>query len=335
MQKKIVGVKIEDKTVPIQENYTEQFAQFLAAKKESASAIDRAWSDYLSAKFGDLLRFEERPAESNPDAELVQLVQKTADGRWQTAAEQIALALIYIKLQRYDDVVSALDSMDLSTADLPVREWILANLAVKQAKNVEPDSVLMKRGDEAAGRLLNFRLSDRDSFNLVPVLQYFNRPQDVQNILDHLSVSVSDHRLLSDLFYKMNTMGSAQKENTAKVAQRILLNPSFLQNARRLTADVFLLEAAVKTLREQDRLDTVLPILEARLRGLRDRTDSRILLARLYLQLDRQEEAKMLALELSQEPTAEPERRQMVVALLVRFGLQKELETMNRLLLER
>jgi hypothetical protein len=50
---------------------------------------------------------------------------------------------------------------------------------------------------------------------------------------------------------------------------------------------------------------------------------------------DRQEEAKALALELAQNPTAEPERREMIVSLLTRFSLHRELEAMNRLLLER
>jgi hypothetical protein len=133
----------------------------------------------------------------------------------------------------------------------------------------------------------------------------------------------------------MVAAGELQNENAAKTAQRILKDPTFLQNSRRLTPDVLLFKSAVEVLQKQDRLDTVMPTLENRLRGLRDKTDARLLTATLYVILDRQEEAKALALELAANPTAEPERRQMIVSLLLRFGLQKELEVMNRLLLER
>ena len=78
-----------------------------------------------------------------------------------------------------------------------------------------------------------------------------------------------------------------------------------------------------------------MPVLEARLRVLRNKTDARILLATLYQYINRHDEAKALALELAQNPTWEPERRQKIVALLLHFGLQRELEAMNRLLLER
>jgi hypothetical protein len=107
-----------------------------------------------------------------------------------------------------------------------------------------------------------------------------------------------------------------------------------MQNSRRLTADVNLLRSAVEVLQKQNQMDTVMPMLENRLRGLRDKTDARLLSATLYMMLDRQDEAKALALELAANPTAEPERRQMIVQLLLRFGLQRELEAMNRSLIE-
>ena len=96
-----------------------------------------------------------------------------------------------------------------------------------------------------------------------------------------------------------------------------------------------LLEEAIRVLRAQNQIDSVVPILESRLRNHRDKTDSRILLARLYMMIDRRDEARTLALELALNPTAEPERRQMITSLLTNFGLQRELEAMNRLLLER
>ena len=294
------------------------------------------WRNHIEAVLGDLLRLQTQPTEPGSDTELLRLVQKLETGRENrtlTLPEKTALALLYVRLQRFEDAVSVLDSMEFpSSADLPVREWIIAGLAVKHGK---PESVLLQRGNEAATRLLNFRLLERDMINLATVLQHFQRDEEAQRILDRLVLSVSDHRLMTELFYKMNAAGDLQKENAAKIAQRILQNPAFLQNSRRLTADVFLLEAATKTLQRQDRAEAVVPILEARLRGLRDKTDSRILLAKLYLELDRREEAKELTLELALNPTAEPERRQMIVSLLVHFGLQRELEAMNRLLLER
>jgi hypothetical protein len=171
--------------------------------------------------------------------------------------------------------------------------------------------------------------------NLIPILRHYQRENDAQRILDHLSATVSDQRLLAELFYRINASGGLQKENVTKVAQRILLNPSFLQNTRRLTSDSRLFQEAFKTLQEQNLLESVMPMLETRLRGLRNRTDSQLLTAQLYLMLDRKEEAKALALELAQNPTAESERRQMIVSLLLYFGLQRELETMNRMLLEK
>jgi len=242
---------------------------------------------------------------------------------------KIALALLYTRLQQYEKTAAVLDAMELTTpSDLLTREWIIARLAVKY-------NILPQRGNEAADRLLNFRLGERDMLNLVPVLRHFGREEEVQQIWDSLAVTVSDRRLLAELFNEMVAAGAPQRENAAKIAQRILMNPAFLQNSRRLTSDILLLQAAFRMLQSQDRHETVVPVLEARFRGLRDKTDSRIVLARLYLMLDRQEEAKALVLELAQNPTAEPERRQMIVSLLVQFGMQRELEAMNRLLLEK
>ena len=111
--------------------------------------------------------------------------------------------------------------------------------------------------------------------------------------------------------------------------------PAFLQNSRRLSADVRLFEEAFKVLQEQNKLDTVMPMLENRLLGMRDKTDSRLLTAKLYLMLNRNDEAKALVLELSLNPTDEIERRQMTTTLLMQFGMYRELEAMNRLLSER
>jgi len=334
-----VGTRVEERIVPIQENYTEQFGQFLENQKRSTVVSHRNWSHYVSIMLGDLLQTEgqapRRMVESSSDAELLQFAGKLEteqQKRTLTFAEQLALALLYVRLQRFTDAVTTLDSMEVSaSADLLAREWIIAYLARQRAK---PDTPLMQRGNEAVNRLLNFRLSERDSLNLVPVLQYYNRAEEAQRVEDHLVATVSDRRLLAELLYKMISAGAPQKENAAKIAQRIVQNPAFLQNSRRLTSDVYLLESAIKALRAQNRVETVVPALESRLRGLRNRTDSRILLAKLYMATDRQEEAKALALELAQNPTSEPERRQMIVSLLVQFGLQRELETMNRLLIE-
>ena len=336
---KYLGVKVEDRVMPIRENYTSTLGQLLESKRWSTAPSDRAWGNHLSSTFGDLLPMSEQTANRpalGSDAELMQIVQRLEtelNKRTLTHTENLALALLCVRLQRFEEAAVMLDSMELtSSADLSAREWILADLARKRAK---PDSPLMKRGGEAANRLTNFRLSEKDLLNLVPVLRFFYKDEEAQRILDHLSITVSDRRLLADLFYRLIPEGAPQKENAAKVAKRILTNPAFLQNSRRLTADVYLLESAIKVLKEHNQAEPVIPILENRLRGHRDQTDSRILLATLYLTINRQEEAKTLVLELAQNPTAEPERRQRITSMLLHFGLQRELETMNRLLLER
>ncbi|MCL2710764.1 MAG: tetratricopeptide repeat protein [Planctomycetaceae bacterium] len=333
-----LSARVDDRVVPIRENYAETLGQLIENKRSSTVPSDRTWGDHLSATFGDLLQIggqtANRPALGS-DEELLQIVRQleTADGRRQTAAEQLVLALLYVRLQRFEEAVVMLDSMELSASvDLQMREWIIVDLARKRGR---PDTPLMKRGAEAVDRLTNFRLSERDSLNLVSVLRFFNRDDEAQRILDHLSATMSDRRLLVDLLNRLIADGESQKENAAKIARRILTNPAFLQNTRRLTQDVMLMETAVRTLRAQNQVDSVVPVLESRLRSHRDKTDARILLARLYRMINRQDEAKALALELAQNPTAEPERRQMIVSLLVDFGLQRELEAMNRLLLER
>ncbi|MCL2005851.1 MAG: tetratricopeptide repeat protein [Planctomycetaceae bacterium] len=276
----------------------------------------------------------EPPAEvpvRNPDAELWELVHASTGD--ENAPANLALALLYTRLQQYGETVAVLDAMDLTaSSDILAREWIIARLAVKYA-NENP--ALQQRGRLAVDRLLNFRLPERDMLNLIPMLLHYGREEEIQRIWDRLSATVSDRRLMAELFNRLQSEGEPQRENTAKIAHRILANPAFLQNSRRLSADLYLLESAIRVLREQERLELVIPMLESRFRGLRDATDSRILLARLYLMLDRWDEARTLALELAQAPSAEPERRQTIVSLLVHFGLHRELESMHRLLLER
>jgi len=338
---KFAGTRTDNRLIPLEKNYLADFNQFLDQRNRSSVSSDRSWSNYISSTFDNLLQSNQ--AQTTPtqgsDPEMPQLALKLQqrfedekNGQALSPAEQLALTLLYVRLQRFADAVALLDSMELSTSpELSTREWLIAGLAMKQART---DQVLAERGNEAVDRLLNFRLSERDSWNLVPVLQHFNRPQEAHAVLDHLIATVSDRRLLAELFYKMAFAGEEQKENAAKAAQRILKDPTFLQNSRRLTPDVLLFTSTVELLQKQDRLDTVMPVLENRLRGLRDKTDALILTATLYTMLDREDEAKTLALELAANPTAEPERRQMIVSLLLRFGLHRELEAMNRLLLE-
>ena len=331
-----LAVRIDDRVMLIRENYTETHRQFLENKQQSSVPLHQSWGNHLSATFGDLLQRDEQAVtrpEQGSDAELLYLVQKleSADGE-RTTAEQLALALLYVRLQRFDDVIAILDSMALTTSsDLLTREWIIADLAMKRAG---PGTPLAQRGSEAVERLSNFRLSERDALYLVPMLNYYDREAEANRILEHLAITISDRRLLAELFNRVLAMGEPHQENAARIARRILMNPAFLQTSRRLTADVFLMESAIRVLREQEQLESVVPVLENRLRGHRDGTDSRILLARFYLVLGRQVEARELALELAQNPTLESERRQMITSLLSHFGLQRELESMNRLLLE-
>ena len=188
--------------------------------------------------------------------------------------------------------------------------------------------------DEAVDRLLNTRLGTRDLLNLVPILYQLDRHSEAQEILDRLTTAVSDRPMMGELFYTLiRTPGNSP--NAVRLARRILITPTFMQNSRRFMADIYLMELAIQVLQEHDQFESVFPILEMRFRNLRNRTDSRILLAKLYIMLDRQDEARALALELSQTPTADPERRQVIISLLVHFDLRRELESMHRLHLER
>ena len=334
---KSLGMRVDDRGKSIQANNAETLRQFIESKRLSTVPSDQIWGEHFAELFGDLLRMDAQTANRpalDADAELLQIVQRleTTDGRQQTAAEQLALALIYVRLQRFDDAVTMLDAMELTVStDLSMREWIIANLARKRGS---PDTPLMRRGSRAVDRLTNFRLSERESLHLVSVLRFFNRDDEAQRILDNLATTVSEHRLLAELLNQLISEGESQKENAARIARRILTNPAFLQNTQRLTAEVLLMETALRALGEHNQVESVVPMLESRLRAHRDKTDSRILLARLYLVVNRQDDARALALELAQNPTAEAERRQMIVSMLVQFGLQRELEAMNRLLLE-
>ncbi|MDR0522492.1 MAG: tetratricopeptide repeat protein [Planctomycetaceae bacterium] len=338
----VVAKNEEDKIIPLRKNCIGRLRLFLETKKHSTAAVERAWANHLTETFGDLLKPVEQPSakqvKPSPDIELLQLAEKL-EKKGKTAAlessEKLALALLNIKLQKYTAAVAVLDSIELNTAsDVSAREWIAAHLAVKFAKTETAEPALWKRGTEAVNRLLNDRLPDKDLLALLPVLKHFNRSKDEQRILEQLIVTISDQRLLTELLYKLRAEGERQKENAARTSLRILQNPAFLQNTRRLTADVYLLENAVKSLRETDQTEKIVPVLEMRLKGLRDKTDSRILLAKLYLSLDRLDEAKALAAELSRQPSSEPERRQMIISLLNHFGLHKELDAMNRQLTE-
>jgi tetratricopeptide (TPR) repeat protein len=259
-------------------------------------------------------------------------------------AELLALALLKAKTERLDEVVTILDEMELkSPLDVKMREFIAANIGLQLKTEMEKDKNkknyenkdYRKRTEIALDRLLGYRLSDQEAFNLLPILEQWGRADDAQTLLDRLVVSVSDRKIQNELLHQMQVAGEKQKNNAVKISLRIIRNPGFFSDSRHFALDFYLYETALKILREYGEVNTVAEQLEVRFKGLKDKTDSLIMLATLYLAVDRQNEAKEIVLELSRNPSRESERRNAITTLLQHFGLTKQLEEMNERLLER
>jgi tetratricopeptide (TPR) repeat protein len=319
-----------------------ELRRFLENKGRSTSSSDRAVVANLRETLDGLLwksqslESNETPTERNDEiSRMTRQLETQKQNRTLTPPEMLALALLRARSQRFDEIMPILDEMELkSSPDTMTREWIAAEIATVTGKGEKISNELRQRGEVAVNRLLGYRLTDRESLNLIPILQQYDRKKEAQEILDRLIVTTSDRNLQTELLNKMKVAGPEQRDNAVKIANRLLQNPAFLRDTRRLTADSFLIEAAVGVLKNADQIEPAVSQLETRLRGLRSKTDSRIMLAKLYLALERSEEAKKLAIELSLEPSNEPERRQMIISLLLHFGLQKELDAMNRRLVE-
>ncbi|GHT16581.1 hypothetical protein FACS1894189_0610 [Planctomycetales bacterium] len=316
--------------------------RFLENKGRSTSSSDRAVVANLRETLDGLL-WKSQPSEPNDTSaerndeisRLTRQLETLKQTRTLTPPEMLTLALLKARTQRFDEMMTTLDEIELkSSQDTMTREWIAAEIATRTGRGTRVSSESRKRGDVAVNRLLGYRLTDRESLNLIPILQQFDRKKEAQEILDRLIATTSDRNLQTELLNKMKTEGTEQRDNAVKIANRLLRNPAFLRDSRRLTADSYLIEAAVGVLKDAGQIEPAASQLETRLRGLRSKTDSRIMLAKLYLALERSGEAKKLAIELSLEPTNEPERRQMIISLLLHFGLQKELDAMNRRLIE-
>ncbi|MDR3197928.1 MAG: tetratricopeptide repeat protein [Planctomycetaceae bacterium] len=251
-------------------------------------------------------------------------------------AELLALALLKTKTGRLDEVVPILDEMELkSPLDTKTREFIAAHIGLQLEKENYKNKNYRQRTEMALDRLLGYRLSDQEAFNLLPILEEWGRADDAQTLLDRLVVSVSDRRIQNELLHQMQAAGEKQKENAVKISLRIIQNLGYFNDSRHFAIDFYIFETVLKILHEYGEIDSVAEQLEVRFRGLKDKTDSFIMLANLYLTLNRQREAKELTLELARNPSRETDRRNAITVLLQHFGLTKQLEEMNERLLER
>ncbi|MDR2756882.1 MAG: tetratricopeptide repeat protein [Planctomycetaceae bacterium] len=251
-------------------------------------------------------------------------------------AELLALALLKAKAEHLSEVVPILDEMEFkSPLDTKTREFIAAHIGLQLEKENYENKNYRQRTEIAFDRLLGYRLSDQEAFNLLPILEQWERKDDAQTLLDRLVVSVSDRRIQNELLHRMQVAGEKQKENAVRISLRIIQNSGYFSDSRHFALDFYIYETALKILREYGEIDSVAQQLEVRFKGLKDKTDSLIMLANLYLAVNRQREAKELTLELSQNPSRETDRRNAITALLQHFGLTKQLEEMNERLLER
>ncbi|MDR2116663.1 MAG: hypothetical protein LBP87_09830 [Planctomycetaceae bacterium] len=252
-------------------------------------------------------------------------------------AELLALALLKAKAKYWGEVISVLDEMEFkSPLDTKTREFIVANIGLQLEKeNNNKNENYRQRTEIALDRLLGYRLSDQEAFNLLPILEQWGRANDAQTLLDRLVISVSDRKIQNELLHRMQVAGEKQKENAVKISLRIIQNTGYFNDSRHFALDFYIYETALKILREYGEIDSVTEQLEVRFKGLKDKTDSLILLANLYLAANRLREAKEIALELAQNPSRETDRRSAITALLQHFGLIKQLEEMNERLLER
>jgi hypothetical protein len=166
-------------------------------------------------------------------------------------------------------------------------------------------------------------------------MQFFGMKDQSQQTLDRLITTTNDRKLQSDILYKIDSFGSNQRDNAGKIALRILENPAFLDHTRHLTADLYLLDKAVGSLQKEQKTETIIRSLEERFRTKNNPANGKIILAKFYLALDRQDDAKRTAIDVSLDPPTDTERRQLITSLLLHFGLQKELDTMNRVLTQR
>ncbi|MDR2441436.1 MAG: tetratricopeptide repeat protein [Planctomycetaceae bacterium] len=254
--------------------------------------------------------------------------------------ELLTLALLKTKAGHLNETVSILDEMQLkSPLDTKTREFIAAHIGLQLQKENDKRKnderrTYRQRTEIAFDRLLGYRLSDQEAFQLLPILEQWGRTNDAQTLLDRLVISVSDRKIQNELLHRMHVAGEKQKENAIRISLRIIQNAGYFSDSRHFALDFYIYETALKILRDFGEIDSVAEQLEIRFRGLKDKTDSLIMLANLYLALNRQREAKELTLELARNPSRETDRRNAITALLQHFGFTKQLEEMNERLLE-
>ncbi|MDR3182774.1 MAG: tetratricopeptide repeat protein, partial [Planctomycetaceae bacterium] len=325
----------------LKHDYTQQYRLRIERLKYSTIPAERQLSLQLSGKLDALLRDDpgikiDRPLEKSVDvfAVLEHNLMLAAAKQKLSAPETLAAALCKTKLNKYSEALTLLDSMDLKTAqDTKTREWIAAGIVERIGRKASEKEI--DRGIYAVKRLLNYRLTDRELFDAVPLMQYFGMKDEAQKTLELLIETTDNRKLQSDILYKIDSLGSNQKVNASKIALRILENPAFLHNPGHLTAELYLLEKAVNVLDAAHKTPELIQMLEMRFRSNKHKADGKIISAKFYLALNQSDDAKRLAVELSLDPPADLERRQLVTSLLLFFGLQKELDAMNKLLTQR
>ncbi|MDR3232539.1 MAG: hypothetical protein LBT46_02525, partial [Planctomycetaceae bacterium] len=325
----------------LRHNYTQTYRNRIERLRYSTVPAERDLSLQIIEKTGSLLLDDigtknEKPLAKTEDA--VALLEKKlsaiAKTRKMTEPEILAAALCKARFNRFAEVTPLLDSMDLTNPqDRKTREWIAAGVIERIGNKASEKEI--DRGKSAVKRLLNYRLTDREIFDVVPQMQYFGMKDEAEKTLELLIETTDNRKLQSDILYKIESLGSNQKANASKIALRTLENPAFLHNSGHLTADLYLLEKAVSVLDTAHKTPELIQMLEMRFRNNKHKADGKMIMAKFYLALDRLDEAKRLAVELSLDPPADLERRQLITSLLLHFGLRKELDAMNKLLTQR
>ncbi|GHT42627.1 hypothetical protein FACS189443_5840 [Planctomycetales bacterium] len=303
----------------VRHDYFETYLKRLEKLNRSTSPQERQLGEQLTAAIAPML-------DTNTETARNELLPQQSTN----FPVSLAMALTKVHQREYGNALRILDSMNLTTAsDNKTREEIAAAL-VKRLDN-KASTEQKQRGKDAAQKLLNYRLSDRETLNLIPNLLYFGLNAEAVAALDRLITISGDAKLQSEILYSIDKLGGNVKDNAAKIAGKILNNPMFLKDGRHLTADSYLLDKAITSLDMRDESTArLLAALESRMKANLDGTDSKILLAKMCIASDQPERAKTLVLELAQEPSKEHERRQMITGLLLHFGLQKELDAMNQ-----
>jgi len=244
----------------------------------------------------------------------------------------LALSLLEAKQKRFDNVMPLLDSIPLKIPqDLRAKEFIAAALGT-QDETVEYSDP--QRTEAALNRLLNFPLSDQELFQLLPLLEKTKRNADAHSVLTQLVETTNDRRIQNELLHRLRDVPAEERDNAVKIAQRIFRNPGYFSEPRHFALDSYIFCTAAEVLKKEQQSDAMSEVLKQRCQRIQDKVVGSIVLAQLYVIVGKEDEAKELTAYLAKHPSYESERRNAITALLQHFGMKKELEEMNLLLLE-